>query len=79
MTLRTFDPGDQRRETAEPGSPRGSHFSPRTALIGLSAVFAALLAGLLSYPSHRSLATSVVTGAAALAGAFVFFDKIIGD
>jgi hypothetical protein len=81
MTLRTFDPGGQRGETesGDSGSPRGSHFSPRTALIGLSAVFVAIIAGLLSYASHHPLATSVVTGAAALVGAFVFFDKIIGD
>ena len=81
MTVRNADPSGQRDETRESGEPepRASHFSPRTGLIGLSAVFFAVLAGALTYVGHRALAPAVVTGALTLACAFVFFDKIIGD
>jgi hypothetical protein len=48
-------------------------------LIVLFAAFFAVLAGILSYASHHTLAPSVVTGAVTSVGAFVFFDKIIGD
>lgn len=81
MTVRKIDPGRQGGASTESSesTSRDSHFSLRTGLIGLYAAFVAVLVGLLSYANHRSLAASVVTGAAALVGAFVFFDKIIGD
>jgi hypothetical protein len=81
MTVRNPGPSGQRGESRESGDsePRASHFSPRTGLIGLYAAFAAVLVGALTYAGHPALAPSVVTGALTLAGAFVFFDKIIGD
>lgn len=81
MTVRSLGPRGQRGESRESGEsePRTSHFSPRTGLIVLFAAFFAVLAGILSYASHHTLAPSVVTGAVTSVGAFVFFDKIIGD
>ncbi|WP_433182532.1 hypothetical protein [Actinoallomurus sp. CA-150999] len=65
--------------TGESVTPRGSHLSVRTGLIALCSVVIAVLAGALTFLGDRRLASSVVAGVVAFAGAFMFFDKIIGD
>jgi hypothetical protein len=82
MTVRVFDRRDQRVESDDSGdsaSPRRTHLSSRTGLITLYAAFVAILAGILSFFSCHRPAASVVAAGVAFAGAFTFFDKIIGD
>jgi hypothetical protein len=82
MTVRAFARRDQGVETegsGESGTPRRSHLSSRTGLIALYAAFIAILAGILSFFSSHRPAPSVVAAGVAFAGAFMFFDKIIGD
>jgi hypothetical protein len=82
MTVRPFARRDQRVEvegSEESVPPRRPHLSSRTGLITLYAAFIAILAGILSFVSSHQAASSVVAAGAAFAGAFMFFDKIIGD
>jgi hypothetical protein len=82
MTVRVFDRRDQRVEpddSGDSGSPRRPHLSSRTGLVTLYAAFVAILAGILCFFSYHRPAASVVAAGVAFAGAFTFFDKIIGD
>lgn len=82
MTVRAFARRDQRDEAedaVQSAPPRGSHLSSRTGLIALYAAFIAILAGILSFFGSHQPASSVVAAGIAFAGAFMFFDKIIGD